>query len=152
MHYSWIHNQMREQRLVAGDMVHGSSSQKVPRGAPVWYPPSPTRLNPHPDPAQHPTLTFRLWQILFCIFFTLPWSFWLPHWPLVTSGFLLGYSSLPLPLHRDAPTVSDTYLEGAMGGFFCGYAVLSLSASVRNQWKKKPIKPKNRFTSFPLLL
>lgn len=30
MHYSWSHNQMRELRLVAGDVVHGSSSPKVP--------------------------------------------------------------------------------------------------------------------------
>lgn len=123
---------MREQRLVAGDMVHGSSSPKVPRGAPVWYPPSPTPLNPPLDPACHLPL-IRL-DIVVTVFLFLSWGggpdTLTPSHPSLgllavrlVSGDLCcpsGYSSLPLPLHRDAPNVSGTFfLEGCWMGALC---------------------------------
>lgn len=133
MHYSWIHNQMRELRLVAGDMVHGSSSPKVPRGAPVWYPPSPTPPNPRSGPIRYLPLTpLTQWQIFFILIRvgvqthwlhpTLPWGRWQSRWSAVTSIALWGYSSFPLPLHRDALKVSGTFFGGwlRMGGLCMG--------------------------------
>lgn len=102
MHYSWLHNQMRELRLVAGDMVHGSSSPKVPWGAPVWYPPSPTPPNPRSGPTCHlpltpsDTVTDNFFFLIgvgvqtHWLHSALPWGHWQSRWSVVTSVALWG--------------------------------------------------------------
>lgn len=131
MHYSWLHNQMRELRLVAGDMVHGSSSPKVPWGAPVWYPPSPTPPNPRSGPTCHLPLTPSD-TVTDHFFFWLGWGSrhidsippfpgvigshagqW---WPPLPFGVLITSSSSPQGCTQ---SVWHLFLEGGWMGRLC---------------------------------